>query len=58
MEDIQPQDLILVVDDDPGIRDVIAEFLARHGFDVDTAADGREMERAMARRRPTLWCSI
>lgn len=49
-----PQDHILVVDDDAGIRDVIAEFLGRHGFSVETAGDGREMERAMARRRPDL----
>jgi two-component system, OmpR family, response regulator len=45
---------ILVVDDDPGIRDVVSEFLTRHGFAVDTAADGREMERVLARRRPDL----
>lgn len=52
--DYQDSDLILVVDDDPGIRDVIAEFLSRHGFSVETAADGREMEILMARRRPDL----
>ena len=52
MDESPPQDHILVVDDDPGIRDVISEFLLRHGFAVETAADGREMERAMARRRP------
>ncbi len=45
---------ILVVDDDPGIRDVVSEFLNRHGFSVDTAADGREMERAIGRQRPDL----
>ncbi|HWE98498.1 MAG TPA: response regulator [Caulobacteraceae bacterium] len=45
---------ILVVDDDPGIRDVVSEFLSRHGFSVDTAADSREMDRAAARRRPDL----
>jgi two-component system OmpR family response regulator len=54
MEDEQPQEHILVVDDDPGIRDVISEFLTRHGYGVDTAADGREMERALAHRRPDL----
>jgi two-component system OmpR family response regulator len=54
MIDDSPQEHILVVDDDPGIRDVISEFLTRHGFSVDTAADGREMERAMSRRRPEL----
>ncbi len=54
MDDDHPQDYILVVDDDPGIRDVISEFLTRHGFGVDTAADGREMERSMARKQPDL----
>lgn len=45
---------ILVVDDDAGIRDVVSEFLARHGYAVETASDGREMERVMARRQPDL----
>ncbi|MBS0410596.1 MAG: response regulator [Proteobacteria bacterium] len=45
---------ILVVDDDPGIRDVVSEFLERHGYAVDTAADGREMERAISRHAPDL----
>ncbi|MFN3370912.1 MAG: response regulator [Sphingomonadaceae bacterium] len=39
---------ILLVDDDPGIRDVIADFLARHGYEVTTAADGRAMDRELA----------
>jgi two-component system OmpR family response regulator len=39
---------ILMVDDDPGIRDVVSDFLGRHGYQVDTAADGREMEQALA----------
>jgi two-component system OmpR family response regulator len=40
---------LLIVDDDPGIRDVVSEFLSRHGYQVDTAADGREMEQALGR---------
>ncbi len=40
---------ILMVDDDPGIRDVVAEFLTRHGFRVETAGDAAGMERALAR---------
>ena len=40
---------IVVVDDDPGIRDLVSEFLRRHGYAVETAADGKEMERALAR---------
>jgi two-component system OmpR family response regulator len=40
---------ILMVDDDPGIRDVVADFLGRHGYEVETAADGREMDDALER---------
>jgi two-component system, OmpR family, response regulator len=40
---------ILMVDDDPGIRDVVSDFLGQHGYRVDTAADAREMERALER---------
>src|SRR5205085_125262 len=40
---------ILMVDDDPGIRDVVSDFLGRHGYNVDTAADAREMEEALQR---------
>ncbi|WP_374570823.1 response regulator [Phenylobacterium sp.] len=35
---------ILMVDDDPGIRDVVSDFLGKHGYAVETAADAREME--------------
>jgi two-component system OmpR family response regulator len=40
---------ILMVDDDPGIRDVVSDFLGRHGYQVETAADGREMDDALER---------
>jgi len=40
---------ILMVDDDPGIRDVVSEFLGQHGYQVETAGDAREMELALAR---------
>ncbi len=46
--------LILVVDDDAGIRDLVADFLGRHGYAVETAADGKAVERALVRRRPDL----
>ena len=39
---------ILMVDDDPGIRDVVADFLGKHGYRVETAGDAQEMERALA----------
>ncbi|WP_425229459.1 response regulator [Sphingomonas sp.] len=40
---------LLVVDDDPGIRELTAGFLAAHGYQVDTAADGAEMRAKLAR---------
>jgi len=40
---------ILIVDDDPGIRDVVSDFLGKHGYRVETTADADEMERALER---------
>ncbi|WP_423607153.1 hypothetical protein [Sphingomonas sp. MS122] len=34
------QTRILIVDDDPGIRELMAAFLSGHGFLVDSAEDG------------------
>ena len=42
---------LLIVDDDPGIRELTAQFLNRHGYHVDTAAGGAEMRQALARDR-------
>jgi cyclophilin family peptidyl-prolyl cis-trans isomerase len=39
---MEPGARILIVDDDPGIRDVVSEFLDRHGYRVETAADGKQ----------------
>lgn len=49
-----PPARILIVDDDPGIREVITDFLMRHGFDADAVGDGPAMARALAARRPDL----
>lgn len=38
---------ILVVDDDPSLRELLAEFLERRGFEVRTAQDGRAGLNAM-----------
>ena len=38
---------IVVVDDDPGIRETITEFLARHGYETDAAADAGGLSRAL-----------
>jgi two-component system OmpR family response regulator len=39
---------ILLVDDDPGIRDLVSDFLSRHGYAVTTAGDGIAMDREIA----------
>lgn len=40
---------ILMVDDDPGILDVVSDFLGKHGYAVQTAGDAREMEQVLER---------
>jgi two-component system OmpR family response regulator len=44
-----PAPRILMVDDDPGIRDVVSDFLGKHGYAVETAGDSREMEQVLER---------
>jgi DNA-binding response OmpR family regulator len=43
---------VLVVDDDPAIRGLVADALRDEGYDVDLAAHGREALDAMRARRP------
>jgi len=45
-------DRVLVVDDDPELRTLLAEYLADVGFVVDLAGDGEQMRRAMHRALP------
>ncbi|HEX8642566.1 MAG TPA: response regulator [Allosphingosinicella sp.] len=49
-----PGELILLVDDDPEIRQLIGDFLVQHGFRVALAADGAEMDRRIGAERPAL----
>jgi two-component system response regulator RegX3 len=42
---------ILLVDDDPGIVDVVSYSLEREGYEVETATDGNEALAAASRRR-------
>jgi DNA-binding response OmpR family regulator len=42
---------ILLVDDDPGIIDVVSYSLKREGYEVETATDGTAALAAAARRR-------
>ena len=43
---------LLVVDDDPSVREALALLLDLNGFDVDVACDGREAIRRMALASP------
>jgi len=43
---------LLVVDDDPSVREALALLLDLNGFDVDTAGDGREAIRTIASSPP------
>lgn len=47
-------DHILIVDDDPEIRTLLARYLKEQGFRVSMAADRRECEAAIADRNPAL----
>lgn len=50
----EPVQRILVVDDDAGLRGLIASYLHANGYAVDAAADGREMRAAIDRNPPDL----
>ncbi len=45
---------LLVVDDDPKLRDLVARYLGKEGFDVETVGDASAMDAYLAQRRPDL----
>ncbi len=45
---------VLVVDDDPIVRDVLSRYLAKEGFAVSSAVDGPSAIELFDRRRPDL----
>lgn len=45
---------ILVIEDDPSVRTLLAKSLEARGFDVDTAGDGLEGLTRVEERRPDL----
>jgi two-component system response regulator ResD len=45
---------VLVVDDEPMVREVLARYLAKGGFSVETADDGQAALEAFARTSPDL----
>ena len=42
------QPSLIVVDDEPGLRDMLAEYLGKHGFSVRTAASGQDLDTCLA----------
>ena len=45
---------ILVVDDDPSIREVVSDILGSEGYSVATASNGAEALEVVERTRPAL----
>src|SRR5438874_13089097 len=45
---------ILVIDDDPRLRQIVAEFLRDEGFEVDTAGTAAEGIDSIQQNRPAL----
>jgi DNA-binding response OmpR family regulator len=48
------KDLIYVTDDDPGIRELVAEYLASQGYAVEMAEDAASLDRLLTARLPDL----
>jgi DNA-binding response OmpR family regulator len=48
------KNVIYVTDDDPGIRELVAEYLAGQGYAVETAEDAASLDRLLAARLPDL----
>ena len=45
---------VLVVDDDPAIREMLADYLGDHGYSVAQAENGKAMRAEMERARPAV----
>ena len=43
---------ILVVDDDPALRELLTEYLGANGFEVEAVDGGEAMRKAMEQRMP------
>jgi two-component system phosphate regulon response regulator OmpR len=51
---MEPTANLLVVDDDPSVREMLAEYLGGHGYAVRTAADGSAMRAELDSELPDL----
>ncbi len=54
MDQHQERSRILLVDDEPIVREVVEQYLRQEGFLVEVAADGAEALRRFAEARPDL----
>lgn len=55
MNDVQRRPLVLVVDDDPSVRGIVAELVLELGYDVQCAENGAEaLEHMTSGPRPSL----
>jgi two-component system, OmpR family, response regulator len=52
--DMDSPDHILIVDDDPGIRELLTQYLRKQGLQASAAADGRQMRALLATMRVDL----
>lgn len=48
------KELIYVVDDDPGIRELLTEYLTGQGYEVAAAQDAKALDALLTRRKPDL----
>jgi two-component system OmpR family response regulator/two-component system phosphate regulon response regulator OmpR len=48
------KETIYVTDDDPGIRELVAEYLGTQGYAVETAEDAVALDRLLEKRLPSL----
>jgi DNA-binding response OmpR family regulator len=49
-----PEPTVLIVDDEPLVREILSRYLAREGFVVETAADGRQALQRWLAESPDL----
>ena len=49
-----PSASLLIVEDDPEIRRLLADFLQQEGFEVECADGGKAMDAVLQRLRPDL----
>jgi two-component system phosphate regulon response regulator OmpR len=45
---------VLIVDDDPAVRQMLVEYLSSHGYEVGQAASGEAMRAELARAAPAV----